>query len=204
MGLLLFSPAGTLHFPRAWLLLAMFFVPMTLLGAVLLVRSPALLEKRMQMQESEPEQRGVLLASAILLVLGVVTAGLDFRCGFTPLPWAVSIVGTLLFLFAYGLYAEVMRENAFLSRTVELQEGQRVIDTGLYAVVRHPMYTAVLLLSAAIPLVLGSGAAILPFLSMGVVLIFRIRGEERLLEAGLPGYADYKKRVKYRLIPWIW
>ena len=147
MGLLLFSPAGTLHFPRAWLLLALFFVPMTLLGAVLLVRSPALLEKRMQMQESEPEQRGVLLASAILLVLGFVTAGLDFRYGFTPLPWAVSVAGALLFLFAYGLYAEVMRENAFLSRTVELQEGQRVIDTGLYTVVRHPMYTAVLLLS---------------------------------------------------------
>ena len=117
---------------------------------------------------------------------------------------SVVSAAALLFLFAYGLYAEVMRENAFLSRTVELQEGQRVIDTGLYALVRHPMYTAVLLLSAAIPLVLGSGAAILPFLSMGVVLIFRIRGEERLLEAGLPGYAAYKKRVKYRLIPWIW
>ena len=204
MGLLLFVPAGTWRYPGGWRLMALLFVPMPVVGAVLYVKAPELLEKRLNSREQEPEQKRVILLSALVFVAGFVLAGLDFRFGWTHLPLAVVIAGCVLFCGAYGLYAEVMRENAWLSRTVEVQEDQRVVDTGLYGVVRHPMYLGVLVLFLSMPLVLGSAVAVVPFLAIPWVLVQRIRNEEQVLEAGLPGYGDYRKKVKYRLIPFLW
>ena len=204
MGLLLFVPAGTWRYPGGWRLMALLFVPMPVVGAVLYVKAPELLEKRLNSREQEPEQKRVILLSALVFVAGFVLAGLDFRFGWTHLPLAVVIAGCVLFCGAYGLYAEVMRENAWLSRTVEVQEDQRVVDTGLYGVVRHPMYLGVLVLFLSMPLVLGSAVAVVPFLLVPWVLVKRIRNEEQVLETGLPGYGDYRKKVKYRLIPFLW
>ena len=204
MGLLLFVPAGTWRYPGGWRLMALLFVPMPVVGAVLYVKAPELLEKRLNSREQEPEQKRVILLSALVFVAGFVLAGLDFRFGWTHLPLAVVIAGCVLFCGAYGLYAEVMRENAWLSRTVEVQAGQRVVDTGLYGVVRHPMYLGVLVLFLSMPLVLGSAVAVVPFLLVPWVLVKRIRNEEQVLETGLPGYGDYRKKVKYRLIPFLW
>ena len=204
MGLLLFVPAGTWRYPGGWRLMALLFVPMPVVGAVLYVKAPELLEKRLNSREQEPEQKRVILLSALVFVAGFVLAGLDFRFGWTHLPLAVVIAGCVLFCGAYGLYAEVMRENAWLSRTVEVQEDQRVVDTGLYGVVRHPMYLGVLVLFLSMPLVLGSAVAVVPFLAIAWVLVQRIRNEEQVLETGLPGYGDYRKKVKYRLIPFLW
>ena len=204
MGLLLFVPAGTWRYPGGWRLMALLFVPMPVVGAVLYVKAPELLEKRLNSREQEPEQKRVILLSALVFVAGFVLAGLDFRFGWTHLPLAVVIAGCVLFCGAYGLYAEVMRENAWLSRTVEVQEGQQVVDTGLYGVVRHPMYLGVLVLFLSMPLVLGSAVAVVPFLLVPWVLVKRIRNEEQVLETGLPGYGDYRKKVKYRLIPFLW
>ena len=204
MGLLLFVPAGTWRYPGGWRLMALLFVPMPVVGAVLYVKAPELLEKRLNSREQEPEQKRVILLSALVFVAGFVLAGLDFRFGWTHLPMAVVVAGCVLFCGAYGLYAEVMRENAWLSRTVEVQEGQQVVDTGLYGVVRHPMYLGVLVLFLSMPLVLGSAVAVVPFLAIPWVLVQRIRNEEQVLEAGLPGYGDYRKKVKYRLIPFLW
>ena len=204
MGLLLFVPAGTWRYPGGWRLMALLLVPMPVVGAVLYVKAPELLEKRLNSREQEPEQKRVILLSALVFVAGFVLAGLDFRFGWTHLPMAVVVAGGVLFCGAYGLYAEVMRENAWLSRTVEVQEGQQVVDTGLYGVVRHPMYLGVLVLFLSMPLVLGSAVAVVPFLAIPWVLVQRIRNEEQVLEAGLPGYGDYRKKVKYRLIPFLW
>ena len=204
MGLLLFVPAGTWRYPGGWRLMALLFVPMPVVGAVLYVKAPELLEKRLNSREQEPEQKRVILLSALVFGAGFVLAGLDFRFGWTHLPLAVVIAGCVLFCGAYGLYAEVMRENAWLSRTVEVQEDQRVVDTGLYGVVRHPMYLGVLVLFLSMPLVLGSAVAVVPFLAIPWVLVKRIRNEEQVLETGLPGYGDYRKKVKYRLIPFLW
>lgn len=204
MGLLLFVPADTWRYPGGWRMMALLFVPMPVVGAVLYVKAPELLEKRLNSREQEPEQKRVILLSALVFVAGFVLAGLDFRFGWTRLPMAVVVAGCVLFCGAYGLYAEVMRENAWLSRTVEVQEGQQVVDTGLYGVVRHPMYLGVLVLFLSMPLALGSAVAVVPFLAIPWVLVQRIRNEEQVLEAGLPGYADYRKKVKYRLIPFLW
>lgn len=204
MGLLLFVPAGTWRYPGGWRLMALLFVPMPVVGAVLYVKAPELLRKRLNSREQEPEQKRVILMSALVFVAGFVLAGLDFRFGWTHLPLAAVIAGCVLFCGAYGVYAEVMRENAWLSRTVEVQEDQQVVDTGLYGVVRHPMYLGVLVLFLSMPLVLGSVAALLPFLLVPWVLVQRIRNEEQVLETGLPGYADYRKKVRYRLIPFLW
>lgn len=204
MGLLLFVPAGTWRYPGGWRLMALLFVPMPVVGAVLYVKAPELLEKRLNSREQEPEQKRVILLSALVFIAGFVLAGLDFRFGWTHLPMAVVVMGCVLFCGAYGLYAEVMRENAWLSRTVEVQAGQRVVDTGLYGVVRHPMYLGVLVLFLSTPLVLGSAVAVVPFLAIPWVLVKRIRNEEQVLEAGLPGYAAYREKVKYRLIPFLW
>ena len=204
MGLLLFVPAGTWRYPGGWRLMALLLVPMPVVGAVLYVKAPELLEKRLNSREQEPEQKRVILLSALVFVAGFVLAGLDFRFGWTRLPMAVVVAGCVLFCGAYGLYAEVMRENAWLSRTVEVQEGQQVVDTGLYGVVRHPMYLGVLVLFLSMPLVLGSAVAVVPFLAIPWVLVQRIRNEEQVLETGLPGYGDYRKKVKYRLIPFLW
>lgn len=204
MGILLFLPAGTWKYPGAWRLLGLLFVPMLLLGSVLFFKSPELLKKRLQSKEQQSEQKLVVLLSALIFVAGFVLAGLDFRFRWTQLPEWVILFSSALFLISYGLYAEVLRENAYLSRTVEIQENQKVIDTGLYGLVRHPMYLAVTLLFLSMPLVLGSAVAVFPFLCIPAVLIKRIHNEEAVLENGLNGYREYKNKVKYRMIPFLW
>ena len=204
VGVLLFWPAGGFDYPNGWLFLILLFVPMLILGIVLLIRSPELLGKRLGVKEKESTQKGVVAAAGLLFVCGFVVAGLDHRFGWSRLPLGVVIAASAVLLISYGLYAEVMRENAYLSRTVEVQKGQRVIDSGLYGIVRHPMYAATVGLFLSIPLVLGSLPALACFAPYVIVIAIRIRSEERVLEQGLEGYADYKKRVKYRLIPFLW
>lgn len=201
---LLFLPAGTLAYPGGWLFIGLLFVPMLILGAVLLVKSPTLLEKRLNAKEKEGAQKSVLALSALLFIAGFVIAGLDHRYAWSRVPtWAIILASAVL-LISYALYAEVMRENAYLSRTVEVQEGQQVVDTGLYGIVRHPMYAVTLWLFLSIPVVLGSWWSLLCFAPYIAVLVLRIRNEEKVLTDGLPGYAEYKTRVKSRLIPFIW
>jgi protein-S-isoprenylcysteine O-methyltransferase Ste14 len=204
VGLLLFLPAGTLGYMNGWLFIGLLFGPMLILGIVLLIRSPELLEKRLGAKEQENTQKGVVAAAGLLFVAGFVIAGLDFRFGWSKMPlWAV-IVASVVLLISYALYAEVMRENAYLSRTVEVQEGQKVVDTGLYGIVRHPMYAVTVWLFFSIPVILGSWWACLCFLPYVAVIVIRIRNEEKLLTLELDGYAEYKKRVKYRILPFVW
>ncbi len=204
MGVVLFLPAGTWDYPNAWLFMGLLFVPMLVLGIILFVKSPELLSKRLKSKEKENAQVGVVIASAVMFLGSFILAGFDFRYGWSHIPvWGVAVAAVLQFA-SYGLYAEVMRENAYLSRTVEIQENQKVVDTGLYGVIRHPMYTATVLLYLAMPIVLGSWIAFLVMLAYPVIIIFRIRNEEKVLEQGLEGYSEYKKRVKNRLIPFIW
>ena len=204
VGGLIFLPAGTLRFPAGWLLMGILFVPMFGAGLVMMAKNPALLRSRLKAKETRGEQGMVVKLSGLMFLLGFVLAGLDFRFGWLPLPWAVSLASAALFLVAYLLYAEVLRENTWLSRTIEVQEGQTVVDTGLYGIVRHPMYSVTLLLFLSMPLVLGSLIALPVFLVYPLIIARRIRDEELFLEAELKGYADYKKKVKYRLIPLIW
>lgn len=204
VGLLLFLPAGGINYWNAWLFIGLLFIPMFLLGVVLLMKSPELLAKRLQSKENEDEQKLVVLGSLLVFVGGFVIAALDFRFGWTQLPIWLVIAAAILLLISYGLYAEVMRENAYLSRTVEVQENQKVIDTGLYGMVRHPMYFATTLLFLSFPLVLGSGIAFIIFLFYPFLLVKRIRNEEAVLEKGLKGYKEYKEKVKYRMFPFIW
>lgn len=204
MGLVLFLPAGTIHYPNAWLFIALLFIPMLILGGVLFTKAPQLLEKRLNSKEKEKEQVGIVAASALMFMGAFIVAGLDFRYGWSNIPGWLVIAAAVIQFAAYGLYAEVMRENAYLSRTVEIQENQKVVDTGLYGIVRHPMYTTTVLLYLAMPLVLGSIPAFIVMLTYPIIIIFRIRNEEKVLEQGLDGYTEYKKKVKYRLIPFIW
>ena len=204
LGALLFLPAGTLHYPGGQRLMALLLIPMLLLGAVLFVRAPALLEKRLRSREKEAVQAGVIAASALMFLLAFVLAGVDFRLGLTHVPAWLTALSCVLLLAAYALYAEVMRENAYLSRTVEVQENQKVIDTGLYGIVRHPMYAVTLVLFLSMPLVLGSWLSLAVLLVYPVIIAARIRDEERVLTDGLPGYAEYTQRVRWRLIPFIW
>ena len=204
VGALLFLPAGSFSYLGAWLFLALLFVPMLALGIVLFIKSPALLEKRLRVKEKQGTQRGVVAVSALLFIGGFVVAGLDARFGWSHVPlWAV-IAAAVVLLASYALYAEVMRENAYLSRTVEVQEGQKVVDTGLYGIVRHPMYAVTLWLFLSIPVVLGSWWALLCFSPYLAVIVVRIRNEEAVLDAELDGYTDYKKSVKYRILPFVW
>ncbi|MGM9659008.1 MAG: methyltransferase family protein [Faecousia sp.] len=203
-ALVLFLPAGTWQYPGGWRFCALLFLPMLVLGGVLYWKAPELLQKRLNTKETDKAQMGVVAAAGVLFVAAFAAAGLDFRFGWTRVPGWLVWAASLLQLAAYGLYAEVLRENAYLSRTVEVQENQKVIDTGLYGIVRHPMYTATILLALAIPLVLGSWISFLLMLPYPAIIVFRIRGEERLLEAELEGYIDYKQRVRYRLIPFLW
>lgn len=204
VGLLLFLPAGTLAYPNGWLFCGLLFLPMLLLGILLFWKAPSLLEKRLRSRETQPEQRRVIALSILLFIGGFTVAGLDFRFGWTAVPdWVVGLACAVL-LLSYGLYAEVMRENAWLSRTVEIQDGQQVVDTGLYAIVRHPMYMATTLLFLSIPLVLGSWISFFIFLTYPVILVKRILSEEALLEAELDGYAEYRKKVRYRMFPFLW
>ena len=204
VGALLFLPAGSFLYINAWLFIALLFAPMLLLGAVLLVKAPKLLEKRLNAKETEGAQKGVVAISGLMFVIGFVVAGLDYRFGWSHVPlWAAAVAAVVL-LAAYALYAEVMRENAYLSRTIEVQNDQKEVDTGLYGIIRHPMYAATLWLFLAIPLVLGSWWSLVCFLPYIAVIVVRIRNEEQVLEAGLVGYTAYQKRVRYRLIPFVW
>lgn len=204
IALLLFFPAGTWHYWQGWLLIALLFVPMTTMGAWLLHSNPELLAKRLNNKEKQQEQKSVVALSGLMFIMGFVLCGLDVRFGWSDIPLWLVISASLLFLVGYAMYAEVMRENTYLSRTIEIQEGQRVIDTGLYAIVRHPMYFATVLMYIAMPLVLGSAWALLVFMVYPLLIVKRIRNEEQVLLAGLPGYADYQQRVRYRLIPFLW
>lgn len=204
VGLVLFLPAGSWNYFNGWLFCGLLFLPMLVVGALLLWKAPALLEKRLNTKEQEKAQIAVVALSSLLFAAAFVAAGLDFRFGWTHVPIWLVCLAAVLQLAAYGLYAEVMRENAFLSRTVEVQENQKVIDTGLYGIVRHPMYTSTILLFLAMPLVLGSWVSFAIMLLFPVVIVFRIRNEEKVLEAGLAGYREYKQRVRYRLLPFIW
>ena len=204
VGLVLFLPAGSWNYFNGWLFCGLLFLPMLVLGALLLWKAPALLEKRLNTKEQEKPQMAVVAVSSLLFLAAFVAAGLDFRFGWTHVPVWLVCLAAVLQLAAYGLYAEVMRENAWLSRTVEVQENQKVIDTGLYGIVRHPMYTSTILLFLAMPLVLGSWLSFAIMLFFPVVIVFRIRNEEKVLEAGLAGYREYKQRVRYRLLPFIW
>ena len=201
---MLFLPAGTLAYYGAWLFVFLLFTPIFIVGIVLFLRNPDLLRKRLEMKERDKEQRGVVSLSGLLLVFSLVLSGFDFRFGWSLVPNAVVVLASVLLLVGYALYAEVLRENIYLSRVVEVQAGQIVIDTGLYGIVRHPMYFAVSLLYIAIPLVLGSWWALLPMLLCVLLLLVRISKEEQVLCQGLPGYTEYTKRVQYRMIPFLW
>ena len=204
VGLLLFLPAGSLQYRGGWLLMGLLFVPMLAAGFVMLVKSPDFLRKRLDAKEKQATQKGVLALSGLMFIGGFVVAGLDFRFGWSAVPTAVSVIASVLFLLAYLLYAEVLRENTYLSRTIKVAEGQTVVDTGLYGIVRHPMYSVTLLLFLAMPILLGSVYAVAIFLAYPFIIAKRIKDEERLLEEELDGYKEYKEKVRYRLIPFIW
>ena len=204
VGVLLFLPAGSFGYMNGWLFVGLLFLPMLLLGVVLLIRSPQLLEKRLNANETEKTQKRVVAVAGLLFILGFVVAGLDFRFGWSRIPFWVVAAASVVMLVSYGLYAEVMRENAYLSRTIEVQDDQKIVDTGLYGIVRHPMYAVTVWLFLSIPVVLGSWWSFLCFLPYVAVIVVRIQNEEKVLETGLCGYSEYKKRVKYRLLPLIW
>ena len=204
VGILIFWPAGTLSFFNGWLFMGILFVPMFLAGIVMMVKNPELLRKRLKAKEKQKEQSMVIKLSGLMFLAGFIIAGLNYRFNWMMLPKGVSIVGVVLFLLAYLLYAEVLRENTYLSRTIEVQENQKVIDTGLYGIVRHPMYSATVILFLAIPLILGSLISFVIFLVYPFIISVRIKNEEMLLENELEGYREYKTKVKYRLIPFVW
>ena len=204
VGLLLFLPAGSFAYWQGWLLMGILFVPMFAAGLIMMKKSPELLRKRLSAREEQSEHKTVILLSGLMFLAAFIIAGLNYRFGWIPLPGWVSYAGAVIFLGAYALYAEVLRENAYLSRTVEVQENQKVIDTGLYGIVRHPMYMSTLLLFLAMPLVLGSVISFAVMLSYIPIIAKRIGNEEKVLEEGLSGYREYKNRVRYRVIPFVW
>ena len=204
VGLLIFLPAGTLSYTYGWLFVGLLFVPMLIAGFVMLAKSPEFLKKRLDAKEKQSAQKGVVALSGLMFIAGFVVAGLDFRFDWSAMPTWVVVTASALFLIAYVLYAEVMRENAYLSRTIKVEEGQKVVDTGLYGIVRHPMYAVTILLFMMIPLVLGSWYALIAFAFYPVIIIVRLLDEEKLLTEELPGYDTYKQKVKYRIIPFIW
>ena len=204
VGLLIFLPAGTLAYSYGWLLIGLLFGPMLIAGFVMLAKSPDFLKKRLDVKEKQATQKGVVAYAGLMFIAGFVVAGMDFRFGWSKMPQWVTIAASVLFLVSYALYAEVMRENAYLSRTIKVEEGQKVVDTGLYGVVRHPMYAVTILLFMAMPLVLGSWYALIVFAFYPAIIIVRLKDEEDLLTRELPGYDAYKQKVKYRIIPFIW
>lgn len=204
LSLLLLLPAGTVFYWNAWLLIGILFIPMFIVGIILMFRNPELLRKRLKVKEKETEQKSVIILGALMFISGFIVAGLDYRYQWSVLPKWLVIVATVIFFAGYLMYAEVLRENRYLSRTVEIQESQKVIDTGLYAIVRHPMYTSTILLFLSLPLVLGSLSSFVIFLIYPLIVIKRIKNEEEVLEKGLAGYSDYKKRIKYKVIPFVW
>lgn len=204
VGILLFLPAGTFDYWQAWLLIAILFIPMFFAGIVMMLKSPELLQKRLNAKEKESDQKQVIALSGGMFLAAFIVAGLNIRFGWFILPAWISYVAASIFLFAYILYAEVLRENMYLSRTVEVQENQKVIDTGLYGIVRHPMYMATLFLFLSMPLVLGCFFSFLILLLYIPLIQKRIKNEEKVLEQGLQGYLEYEKKVKYKIIPYIW
>lgn len=204
MGVLIFLPAGTFAYWQGWLLMGILFIPMFIAGIIMMIKSPERLKKRLNAKEDEKEQKTVIMLSSIMFIAAFIVAGLNFRFKWIVLPDMVAYVAAVLFLISYALYAEVIRENAFLSRTVEVQENQKVIDTGLYGIVRHPMYMATLILFLSMPLILGSIISFVIMLVYIPIIAKRIRNEEKVLEEGLEGYSDYKKKVKNKVIPLIW
>lgn len=202
--ILLFIPAGTISYWNGWLFIALLFVPMFFLGIVLLIKAPDLLQKRLNSKEKESEQKNVIAGSLVMFLGGFILSALDCRFGWSHMPKSIVGIASVILLISYGLYAEVMRENAYLSRTVEVQENQIVVDTGLYGIVRHPMYFSTTVLFLSIPLVLGSWIGFVIFLVYPFLLVKRIKNEEMILEEGLEGYTEYKKKVKYRMIPFVW
>ena len=204
VGVLVFWPAGSLSFVGGWIFMGILFVPMFIAGVVMMFKNPYLLQKRLDAKEKQADQSLVVKLSGLMFLAGFIVAGLNYRFGWHTLPKAVTIGAAVVFMIAYALYAEVLRENTYLSRTIEVQENQKVIDTGLYGIVRHPMYSVTLLLFLSMPLVLGSVYSFIIFLVYPVIIAKRIKGEEELLERELKGYKEYKQKVKYRLIPFIW
>ncbi len=204
VSLLLFIPAGTIRFPQAWLLIGILFVPMFAAGLIMMQKNPDLLRKRLNAREEESEQKTVIVLSGLMFLASFILAGLNFRFKWLVLPRGVSIAAAVIFLIAYILYAEVLRENEYLSRTIEVQEDQKVVDTGLYGIVRHPMYMTTLFLFLSMPLILGSLISFLIMLAYIPIIAKRIRNEEAVLERGLDGYTDYKRCVRYKVIPHIW
>lgn len=204
VGLLIFLPAGTFNYFGGWLLMGILFIPMFAAGIVMMIKNPELLKKRLKAKESEAEQDLVIRLSGLMFLLGFIVAGLGVRFDWYSLPLYAEIIGAALFLVAYCLYAEILRENTYLSRTIEIQENQKVISNGLYGIVRHPMYSATLLLFLSMPIVLGSLYSLIIFLAYPFIIAKRIKNEEKFLEEKLDGYSEYKSKVKYRLIPFIW
>ena len=204
VGLLIFLPAGTFCYPYGWLFVGLLFIPMLIAGIIMFIKNPAFLAKRLDAKEKQAAQKGVLAFSGLMFVAGFVVAGLDFRFGWSEMPIWVIVAASALFLIAYLLYAEVMRENAYLSRTVKVEQGQTVVDTGLYGIVRHPMYAVTILLFLMIPVILGSWYALIAFAFYPAIIVVRLKDEEKLLSRELAGYETYKKKVKYRLIPFVW
>ncbi len=204
VGFLLFLPAGSFLYWNGWLLIAVLFVPMIVAGFVMMKKNPELLRKRLNAKEEQSEQKIVIVLSGVMFIAAFIVAGLNFRFGWIVLPNWIVYVATAVFLLGYILYAEVLRENAYLSRTVEIQENQKVIDTGLYGIVRHPMYMSTFLLFLSMPLVLGSVISFVIMLVYIPIIAKRISNEEQVLEEGLAGYSDYKKQVKYKVIPYVW
>lgn len=203
-GVLLFAPAGTLTWLNGWALMAALFVPMFIAGIVMFIKAPDLLRNRLRSKEAHGEQRGVIAVSGLMFVSAFVVAGLNYRFRWIVIPDAVSVAAVIVFLLAYCMFGEVLRENAYLSRVIEVQKGQKVIDTGLYGIIRHPMYTATVFLFLSMPLILGSLPSFIIMLIYIPLIAARIKNEEAVLEAELEGYAEYREKVRYRLIPYIW
>ena len=204
IGALLFIPANSFEYWNGWLFMGLLFIPMFLAGIILMIKNPELLRKRLNAKEKESEQKQIVLFSGLMFLSGFIIAGLNYRYKWIEIPSIVVIISSILFLIAYILYAEVLRENTYLSRTIEVQENQKVIDTGLYGIVRHPMYAVTILLFLTIPLILGSITSFIIFLIYPIIIAKRIKNEEKVLEKDLKGYAEYKKKVKYKVIPFVW
>ena len=204
VGLLLFIPANTIYYFNAWLLMGLLFIPMFIAGIIMMIKSPDLLLRRLNIKEKEQEQKEVVLLSGLMFIIGFIVAGLNYRYGWNTVPNVIVLISSGLFILSYIMYVVVLKENTYLSRTIEVEENQKVVDTGLYGIVRHPMYSITIFLFLSMPLILGSLYSFMVFLIYPFVIIKRIKNEEKVLEKELKGYIEYKKRVKYRLIPFIW
>lgn len=204
VGFLIFLPAGTLAYTQGWILMGVLFIPMFIVGIIMMIKNPKLLKSRLEAKEKQKEQDLVIKLSGLMFLLGFILAGLDYRFNWFVLPPIVTYISSITFILSYIMWAEVLRENTYLSRTIKVEENQQIIDKGLYGIVRHPMYTATIILFLSMPLILGSLISFIVFLIYPVLISYRLINEEKLLEKELKGYQEYKKKVKYRIIPFIW